>query len=59
MIFCTLWYQFRLWDMQSEAFRFEKSFEHSPKPSKHHFNTASNDSHDNKCHVRTDVENKC
>ena len=31
MVLCTLWYQFRLWNMQSEAFRFEQSFEHSPK----------------------------
>jgi len=32
MTFCTFRYLFRLWDMQSEAFRFDKSFEHSPKP---------------------------
>ena len=33
-IVCTVWYLSRVWDMKSEAFRFEKSFEHSPKPSK-------------------------
>ena len=32
--FCTFWYLSRLWDMKSEAFHFEKSFEHSPKASK-------------------------
>ena len=31
--------------MQSEAFRFEKSFEHIPKPSKHQFHTVVNDFH--------------
>ena len=45
MITPTLWYQFRLWNMQSEAFRFEKSFEHSPKPSKYQLNTVVNDFH--------------
>ena len=29
--------------MQSEVFRFEKSFEHSPKPSKRQFYAVSND----------------
>ena len=38
------WYLFRLWYMQSEAFRDEKSFEHSPKPSKHPNYTVCNDS---------------
>ena len=31
---CTCWYLFRVWDMKSEAYHFEKSFEHSPKASK-------------------------
>ena len=30
--------------MQAEAFRFESSFEHSPKPSKHKFKTVLNNS---------------
>ena len=31
-------------DMQPEAFRYYKSFEHSPKPSKHQKHTVFNDS---------------
>ena len=38
------WYLFRLWYMQSEAFRYYKSVEHSPKPSKHQKHTVFNDS---------------
>ena len=38
--------------MQSEAFRFEKSFEHSPKPSKHQFNIVANDFQVKKKHFR-------
>ena len=38
------WYLFRLWYMKSEAFRYYKSFEHSPKPSKHPNYTTFNDS---------------
>ena len=37
------WYLFRLWYMQYEAFRYKKSFEHSPKPSKHPNYTVVND----------------
>ena len=39
------WYIFRLWYMKSEAFRYYKSFEHSPKPSKHAKYTVFNDSY--------------
>ena len=38
-------YLFRVWYMQSEAFRFEKAFEHIPKPSKHQINIVFNDFH--------------
>ena len=34
--------------MQSEAFRYEKSFGHSSKPSKQQFHTVVNDFHVNK-----------
>ena len=50
------WYLFWLWYMQSEAFRYEKSFEHSPKPSKRQHYTLFNDSNVNKCTFRTNVE---
>ena len=40
-IVCAFWHRFQIfwdlfrrWHMKSEAFRFEKSFEHSPKASK-------------------------
>ena len=42
--------------MQSEAFRYKKSFEHSPKPSKHQKYKAFNDFHIKKCHIRKNVE---
>ena len=41
--------------MQSEAFRFERAFEHSPKPSKHQIITVFYDLHVKK-HVRTNIE---
>ena len=38
------WYLVRLWYMKSEAFPYNNSFEHSPKPSKHPNHTVFNDS---------------
>ena len=49
-------YLFRVWYMQSEAFQFEKSFQHTPKPSKHIFYIVLNDYNVKKCHNRTNVE---
>ena len=46
------WYLFRLWYMQSEAFRYKKLFEHSPKPSKHPNHTVFNDSNVNNSHFQ-------
>ena len=51
VILCTCWYLFRLLDMQPEAFRFEKSFEHSPKPPKPPFYTLFNDFNVNNRHL--------
>ena len=42
---CISWFMFRLLYMQSEAFRFERAFEHSPKPSKYRINKVFNDFH--------------
>ena len=47
---------FRLWYMQSEAFRYYISFEHSPKPSKHQKHTVFNASNVKKWHFRKNVE---
>ena len=44
--------------MQSEAFRYEKSFEHSPKPSKYLNYTVFNDSNAEKYKKRKNVENQ-
>ena len=49
------WYLFRLWYMQSEAFRYKKSFEHSPKPSKHPNYIFVNDSNVEKYKNRKNV----
>ena len=38
--------------MQSEALRYKKSFEHSPKPSKHPKHTVFNDSNVRKSHFQ-------
>ena len=43
VIFCTFWYLFWVWDMKSEACRFEKSFEHSLKALKQQFYIVSNE----------------
>ena len=50
------WYLFRLWYMQSEAFRYKKSFEHSPKPSKHPNYIVFNDSNVKKNTCSKNVE---
>ena len=50
------WYLFRLWYMQSEAFRYYKSFEHSPKPSKHQKHKVFNDSNIQKIYFLKNVE---
>ena len=42
--------------MQSEAFRYKKSFEHSPKPSKHPKYTAFNDPNVQTTHFQKNVE---
>ena len=44
--------------MQSEAFPYNKSFEHNPKPSKHPNYTVFNDSNVEKCKNRKNVENQ-
>ena len=42
--------------MQSEAFRYKKTFEHNPKPSKHPNYTVFNDYNVKTCHVRKNVD---
>ena len=43
--------------MQSEAFRYKKSFEHSPKPSKHQKHTVFNDSNVEHVKIKTKMSN--
>ena len=43
---------FRRWDMQSEAFRFEKSFEHIPEPPKLEFYIVLIDFNVKHCHLQ-------
>ena len=52
------WYLFRLWYMQSEAFPYKKSFEHSTKPCKHQNIQFLTILISKKCHFRTNVENQ-